>query len=107
MLARQRPIYYKLEMDQFPVPCTWYEAGVLLSDYRGRCLRYDETQNGYRVSTAFLVFDHNLLGDGAPVLWNTIVTKPDGNQRLYGKYATREAATQGHQNALAVLNLIG
>lgn len=107
MVSRERPYYYKLELGRFPVPCTWYEAGVLLSNYQGRCLAHDPTPNGYRVSTAFLVFDHNLLGEGPPVLWNTIITDRQGNQRIYGKYATLEEARQGHEAACIVVGLLG
>ena len=107
MVSRERPYYYKLELGQFPVPCSWYEAGVLLSNYQGRCLAHDTTVGGCKISTAFLVFDHNLLGEGPPVLWNTIVTDLKGNQRIFGKYATMEEALLGHETAKAVISLVG
>lgn len=107
MTSRERPYYYRLEAGRFPVPCSWYEAGVLLSNYHGRCLAHEALPNGFTVSTAFLVFDHNLLGEGPPILWNTIVTDPRGSQRLYGKYASMEEAQDGHLTASAVVRLLG
>ncbi len=107
MTSRERPYYYKLELGRFPVPCSWYEAGVLLSNYHGRCVAHDMLASGHRISTAFLVFDHNVLGNGPPVLWNTIVTDPRGNERIYGRYSTFEEALEGHTSAVSVINLLG
>lgn len=100
-----RPFFFKLQ-DRTPVPCSWYEANVLLSDFEGRCLAFTRTRNGFQVSTAFLVFDHNAFGE-RPVLWNTIITDPDGGQRLMGRYSSEEDARRGHAHACSFLELVG
>jgi hypothetical protein len=103
----QRPRYYRLGQGNRPEPISWYEAGVLLADYRGRCIAYHKLKNGIKISTAFLVFDHGLLTQGPPVLWNTIVTFPSGNERMYQQYSTHCDALDGHDEAVAVVNLMG
>lgn len=101
-----RPTYYRLELGEFPVPCSWYEAGTLIANFEDRCLAHDILPDGTRISTAFLVFDHNLFGEGPPILWNTIVTEPCGRQKLFGKYSTLRDAVLGHQRAVAVIALL-
>ena len=100
-----RALYYRLKGSR-AVPCSWVEAQPILADYRGRCLAYEQTSNGYQVSTSFLVFDHNLLGD-RPILWNTIVSDPQGHQRILGRYSTEREARLGHRQIVSFISLIG
>ncbi len=99
-----RGFYYKLDEGR-PVPCSWYEAGVLLADFRGRTVCYDILSTGFRVSTSFLVFDHNPFGP-SPVLFNTIATATDGTERVLGRYRTLAEAKRGHEQALSFLRLV-
>lgn len=100
-----RPFYFKLCDSAELVPCSWYEAGKLLADYEGRCLAHTLTKKGISVSTAFLVFDHNPFGD-KPVLWNTIVRTPQGQERLMGRYSSLDEAREGHTRCVAFLELV-
>lgn len=99
-----RPFYFKLESFH-PVPCSWYEAGKLLADPMGRCLRSTRLGNGTTVTTAFLVFDHNPFGQ-EPVLWNTIARDAHGNERLVGRYSCQKDAEKGHERAVAFLRIV-
>ena len=101
-----RPYYYRLVDGWRPEPCDWFEAGPLMARFGDRCIGCDHLANGVNVSTAFLVFDHNAFGDGPPILWNTILSFPNGNQRLYRKYGYYEDAIEGHKEACAVVSLL-
>lgn len=77
-----------------------------MADYNGRCVEHTVLKSGHRISTAFLVFDHNLMGPGDPILWNTIVTDRNGKERIYGKYRSLIQAKIGHKAAVAVIGLL-
>lgn len=56
---------------------------------------------GERVSTVFLGLDHNFLGDGPPILWETMILGIDGLD--YQKRYTSEAdAKIGHDEAVRI-----
>jgi hypothetical protein len=87
----------------------------------GRQLAVDEVGDDWKVSTVFLGLDHRHIGEGPPILWETIVFGPehervtlDGRKRLIRidqgethdqlnmrRYSSREAALQGHAELLA------
>jgi hypothetical protein len=90
-----------------PVPCDAIEAGKLLASIEGRCVACERTPGRFWVSTAFLVFDHNALGDGPPVLWNTYVYAPDGSSKLMGRYSSLDEAVAGHREAVTFVGLVG
>ncbi len=50
------------------------------------------------VSTVFLGLDHNLFGRGDPVLFETMVFLPDGDNGMMNRYCTWDAATAGHHD---------
>jgi hypothetical protein len=55
------------------------------------------------VSTVFLGLDHNLSGDGPPVLWETMVFGADEDpdwRRFQRRYSSQEAAIEGHRQAV-------
>lgn len=60
------------------------------------------------VSTVFLPLDHNLMGEGPPILWETMVfhggtrSDPGVGQECW-RYASREAALAGHRTVVATL----
>jgi hypothetical protein len=51
--------------------------------------------NDVRVSTVFLGVDHNLFGDGPPVLFETMVFGGDLDQEQV-RYSTWDEAERGH-----------
>ncbi len=54
------------------------------------------------VSTVFLGLDHNFMGEGPPILWETMIFggKHDEYQ---DRYSTREAALKGHAAAMKMV----
>jgi len=104
---------YILDAHGDPIPCddalTWAayversthdRSWIIAQDRDGR----DPTGTGMiTVSTVFLGIDHNLGGDGPPVLWETMVFGGalDGEQR---RYTSRADALRGHQALCARVN---
>lgn len=74
----------------------WFESA-------DRVLRQDRPAEGVLVSTVFLGVDHDFLGDGPPVLWETMAFCPSlpGLDEFQDRYATRAEAEAGHAAALA------
>jgi hypothetical protein len=64
-----------------------------------RCVAFDTTPKGMKVSTVFLGLDHRFISRGAPILWETRIFggAEDGYQRRYTK---RADAVRGHATAL-------
>jgi hypothetical protein len=67
-----------------------------------RLVKRDELPNSVSVSTVFLGPDHNFVGRGPPVLWETMIVggKHDGYQE---RYTGRAAALKGHAVAVALV----
>lgn len=99
--------YYILDENGHPVPesdllkwSAWLGGGddkrrVALNMIPGTWRNPD----GIRVSTVFLGLDHNFIGDGPPILWETMIFggRRDGYQR---RYSSLYAAIEGHKEAL-------
>lgn len=78
------------------------EADALLRDITRRQLARTQVVTPLgtiEVSTVFLVLDHNHFGEGAPVLWETMVFGGPLDARLW-RFASREQAEQGHADAV-------
>lgn len=89
---------YILDVDGNPIPCDdstlwgrWFQTAdrIVASDHIG----------DIHISTVFLAIDHNFAGNGAPVLWETMIFggPQDGYQQ---RYSSREEAVIGHAKAL-------
>jgi hypothetical protein len=50
----------------------------------------------YRVSTIWLGLDHNFTGEGPPIIFETMVFTPDGEEGQY-RYPNLESARLGHK----------
>lgn len=62
--------------------------------------------NDIKVSTVFLVFDHNTKDDGVPVLFETMIFAKN-NEELNGhmeRYTTWDDAVNGHQRMIEYVN---
>src|SRR5215475_12780845 len=59
---------------------------------------------GIRISTIFLDLDHSFsfTEDAKPMLWETIVFKPDRESMSMQRYRSRAAAIAGHIEAVAI-----
>lgn len=94
----KRPFLYILDDNGEPVA----ETDVLAwsawhADKHDRCALGRTERGGVVVSTVFLKFDHNVLGD-KPVLWETLVFGGERNGTRWW-YETRAEAQAGHAKA--------
>lgn len=81
------------------------EAQRLLLDVRGRLLAQDVIRVGavvVVVSTWFTVIDLGRAADGAPLLWQTIVSDLSMHADI-GQYSTAEKAARGHARAVDMI----
>lgn len=62
---------------------------------------------GWTVSTVWLGINHNFLGIGPPLIYETMIFPPDGYacDDYLERYATPQQAADGHQIALMWLHL--
>lgn len=94
-------IYYKLD-NKIPVPCSARKAQEQFLNADGRLV--SETKVGpLRISTVFLVLDHNFSGNGMPVLFETMIF--DDYENDYASnyqecYRTWDEAEAGHRRAV-------
>ena len=80
----------------------WFETAE-------RIVKQDNLKNGLFVSTVFLALDHNFLGKGKPILFETMVFAPRKKIKILGKrkiiredldqnrYRTWKEAEKGHK----------
>lgn len=59
-----------------------------------------EAIGGYRISTVFLGIDHS-FGRGLPILFETMIFNPDGDDRDMWRCGTWEDAIDMHEAAVA------
>src|SRR5262245_48559522 len=101
--AIRRPLRYRLEGHE-PVPIADDDLAATLAWYE---VRWPQSQVKEslgpwgRLSTVFLTFDHNLLGKGPPVLFETMLFGQQGQGDLYcERYHTWAEAEAGHARVL-------
>lgn len=75
------------------------EAAMLLGDDEARQIALDKTDD-WCVSTVFLVFPHGPRDD-QPMLYETMTFTAKGEIENVARYATRDAALAGHDQAVA------
>ena len=96
-------MYYVLdEHRHVKVTDDMHEMGVFFENMDAR--RVDQTQVGdYWVSTVFLGIDHNWLGGGKPLLFETMVfiserkSAKDWGELDMDRYSTWKEAEEGHK----------
>lgn len=54
---------------------------------------------GVEVSTVFLGINHNLFGDGPPLVFETMTFDLDGRSEIIDRYSTWDEAEAGHMRA--------
>lgn len=86
--------YYLLNEDEEPYRVDGYPTK---EDWENRFHLVDEV-NGLKVSTVFLVVDHDYFG-GAPILFETMVFE-QGRGIYQDRYCTIEDAKKGHRYAI-------
>jgi len=86
-----------------------YEEWITLTtDFDGKRVALDEF-DGYYISTVLLGMDHNWSGEGPPIIFETMVFYPMGEDGRLGpdlyceRYATQAEAREGHAKVVAAL----
>jgi hypothetical protein len=60
-------------------------------------------ERGFTVSTVFLGIDHNMTGEGSPVLWETMVFDENRNGVFQERYTSADQARRGHEQIVTAL----
>lgn len=98
-------MYWVLDADGNTVPTNDAAAfGRLMRDPR-RFLCQDRV-GPFFVSTVFLGLDHRFIGDGPPILWETMIFTGDDSEPYQERYDSKEAALAGHDAAVARAELL-
>jgi hypothetical protein len=90
--------YYILDADNHTVEvdlftwANWFESG-------NRTVGYTQITSEIRVSTIFLGADHRLLGEGPPILFETIVFGGPCDNEMW-RYSSWDDAETGHASAV-------
>ena len=78
--------------------------GLFARDFENKdyqIVRQETLPNGYWVSTVWLGIDHNLLHEGPPLIFETMVANPLGEwEDFQERYSTENDAIIGHMNAV-------
>ncbi len=90
----ERPLYYRLDEDKKPVPVdgeTMEEQSMNAANTLASPRHVaDTTVNGCRISTVFLVIDHNFCDDGYPILFETMIfTNRKGSYKKLDQWQQR------------------
>lgn len=80
-------------------PASLMEWAEWMRDVDKRRIALDEW-GGAIVSTVFLGIDHDFYKTGTPILFETLVSLPDGGEEMF-RYCTYDEAVTGHNEALA------
>ena len=85
-----------------PVPCDDLEQLGEWLESADRIVR-QETVCGIFVSTIFLTLDHNFQGEGAPVLFETMLSPDVEWFPVHTRYCTWDEALTGHRLIVELL----
>jgi hypothetical protein len=111
MNSKRWQLYYKLDENKRPVPCSREEAW---GDQPSTQMADTSTEH-FRISTIFLCIDHGFSDDGPPICFETMVFDKQGHTAKFPdddaefvahedfgqwRYATYEDAMAGHQQAV-------
>jgi hypothetical protein len=92
----EHPMYYVLEGKRVRPAADMAEWARMFA--AARQVARDEL-GGCLVSTVFLGIDHQFFGNGPPLLFETMLFTPDGEEMV--RYSTWEQAERGHAAMLA------
>lgn len=92
--------YYILDpVSKEPVPVNFWAWVNWMETFDHRRIALDEI-GSIAVSTVFLGLDHNFYGEGAPILFETLVSV-NGTALEIVRYRTYQEAVEGHKLAIA------
>ncbi len=92
--------YYILDENGNPKPVPDVITWAMWFESNDREVAYTEKEDGVFISTVFLGIDHSFGGD-KPLLFETMIFGGD-NDGYQDRYATKEEALAGHEEALLV-----
>lgn len=108
--------YYTLDDTLRPVACDdldayteWHSSMPSWSDWYDRktCFGFqllrEEVSPGIEVSTVFLAINHDFLGEGEPVLWETMVFAGDWDGLYQDRYTSHADAVAGHRRVCRLI----
>lgn len=95
-----RNLYY----DRKGNPITFEEWGDSFGDFEKKVVAKETLPNGYWVSTVWIGLDHRFDGEGAPLIFETMVFSSTGGgegvddwgEKDMERYSTEEEAIAGH-----------
>lgn len=88
---RQRSLHYDYEGN----PIGLGDWAMLFEDVENRIVRQDKVGE-YFVSTVWIGIDYRFIGDGPPLIFETMVFDADGSERDIARYSSEEEALKGH-----------
>jgi hypothetical protein len=99
-----RPFRYVLDDEKRPVACNDLQRwGEMMEDMSKRRVAGTEVTDEVRVSTVFLGLDHRFMGDGPPLLFETMIFGgPEPIDQATWRYASWDDAQTGHAAAVRI-----
>ena len=95
-----RPRYFILKGHE-PVPVASVEEWARKFEINPQRIVARDTIGNVRVSTVFLGIDHNFLGDGPPLIFETMVFGASALDGEQDRYSTWDEAEAGHAAMVA------
>lgn len=94
--------HYILDEDRNITKADLFTWSKWIENTGNKVVEQTDLDNGYWVSTVFLGLDHG-YGDGPPILFETMVTNPEGDWENYQeRHCTWQEAEIGHAKAVAL-----
>lgn len=91
--------HYNMEGERISMK-EWFKLRLEDPYYR----RVAQTDVGdYAVSTVLLGTDHNLSGEGPPIIFETMIFDSDGHGVWLDRYPNKVAALAGHDQAVSMV----
>lgn len=90
---------YILNKEGQPEPCPDTIQWGQWMQSAHRSIAHTIIDDGIFVSTVFLGIDHNFLGSGPPILWETMIFGGQHDQ-YQDRYTSKEDALKGHEIAV-------
>ena len=91
-MSGDRALFYILDAEHHLVAVDVEEWGKWFENISNRCVGYTEITSEVCVSTIFIGMDHRLLGDGPPIVFETLVMGGplDGDGQRYSSWDDAE-----------------
>jgi hypothetical protein len=91
--------YYILDSENKPVPVDLHTWGETFGNFTSRNVGLTQVTSQVTVSTVFLGLDHRLIGEGPPLLFETMIFGGPLDQQMW-RYSSWDDAEVGHKLAV-------